>query len=76
MSWNSSPSAARGGPAVSTSAKSLPKIGLARGALGAVVMVFTRPRPAYDVEFVGENGERRALATLSPKQISLPEPVG
>jgi hypothetical protein len=54
----------------------LPQVGLARGALGAVVMVFTRPRLAYEVEFVGENGETRALATLLPKQISVTEPVG
>ena len=48
----------------------LPQIGLSRGALGAVVMVLTRPRLAYEVEFVDENGETRALATLLPKQIS------
>ena len=54
----------------------LPQIGLARGELGAVVMVFTRPRLAYEVEFVGENGETRALATLLPKQISTTAPIG
>jgi hypothetical protein len=54
----------------------LPKIGLSRGALGAVVVVFTRPRLAYEVEFVGENGETRALATLLPKQVSTTAPIG
>jgi hypothetical protein len=54
----------------------LPQIGLARGALGAVVMVFTRPRLAYEVEFVGRNGETHALTTLLPKQISLTQPIG
>ena len=54
----------------------LPQIGLARGAQGAVVMVFTRPRLAYEVEFVDENGETRALTTLLPKQISVTELTG
>jgi hypothetical protein len=54
----------------------LPKIGLARGALGAVVIVFTRPRLAYEVEFVRENGETRALTTLLPKQVCIMQPLG
>ena len=54
----------------------LPQIGLAPGAQGAVVMVFTRPRLAYEVEFVGENGETRAPTTLLPKQLSVTEPAG
>ena len=45
----------------------LVRFGLARG---AVVMVFTRPRLAYEVEFVDEDGKTRALATLRPEQIS------
>ena len=48
----------------------LARFGLARGAVGAVVMVFTRPRLAYEVEFVDEDGKTRALATLRPEQIS------
>ena len=48
----------------------LVQFGLARGAVGAVVMVFTRPRLAYEVEFVDEDGATRALATLLPRQIS------
>jgi Domain of unknown function (DUF4926) len=52
----------------------LPQIGLSRGALGAVVMVFTRPRLAYEVEFVDEDGTTRALTTLLPKQLLLVEP--
>ena len=54
----------------------LPQIGLSRGAVGAVVMVFTRPRLAYEVKFVGEDGATRALTTLLPKQISVAEPIG
>ena len=48
----------------------LVQFGLARDAVGAVVMVFTRPRLAYEVEFVDEDGATRALATLLPRQIS------
>jgi hypothetical protein len=43
------------------------RFGLARG---AVVMVFTRPRLASEVEFVDEDGKTRALATLRPEQVS------
>jgi hypothetical protein len=46
------------------------RFGLARGAVGAVVMVYTRPRLAYEVEFVDEDGATRALATLLPQQIT------
>jgi Domain of unknown function (DUF4926) len=53
----------------------LPDCGLEPGAIGAVVMVFTRPRLAYEVEFVGTAGETRALATLQPEQISATLPV-
>jgi Domain of unknown function (DUF4926) len=48
----------------------LAQLGLGRGAIGAVVLVLTRPRLAYEVEFVDEDGETRALATLRPEQIS------
>jgi hypothetical protein len=50
----------------------LARLGLARGALGAVVMVLTRPRLAYEVEFVDDDGKTRALTTLRPEQISAP----
>jgi hypothetical protein len=52
----------------------LPQIGLSRGALGAVMMVSARPRLAYEVEFVDEDGTTRALTTLLPKQLLLVEP--
>jgi hypothetical protein len=53
----------------------LVQLGLPRGAVGAVVVVFTQPRLAYEVEFVNEDGETRALATLRPKQISATAPT-
>ena len=79
MSRNLSPSTSSDPPIVGQPVylrEALPQIGLARGAQGAVVMVFTRPRLAYEVEFVGENGETRALTTLLPKQISTTAPIG
>ena len=54
----------------------LPRIGLSRGALGAVVMVYTHPRLAYEVEFVDEDGTTRALTTLLPRQVSVSAPGG
>ena len=53
----------------------LPQLGLRRGAVGAVVLVHTRPRLAYEVEFVGEDGGTRGLVTLLPRQISTVQPV-
>jgi hypothetical protein len=56
--------------------EALPQLGLPPGALGAVVLVHTRPRLAYEVEFVREDGGTRGLATLLPSQISPVPPVG
>ena len=53
----------------------LAQLGLPRGAVGAVVVVLTRPRLAYEVEFVNEDGETRALATLRPEQICATAPA-
>ena len=53
----------------------LAQFGLGRGAVGAIVMVFTSPRLGYEVEFVDDHGETRALATLRPEQISATAPT-
>ena len=47
----------------------LPGRGVAAGDRGAVVMVFTDPDLAYEVEFVNEDGSTRALVTLKPEQV-------
>jgi len=56
--------------------ESLPRLGLPSGAIGAVVLVHTRPRLAYEIEFIGEDGGTRGLATLLPSQISIVRPAG
>lgn len=49
----------------------LPKHGLHRGALGAIVAVFDEPYPAYEVEFANDDGETIAQCALKPDQIEL-----
>lgn len=39
------------------------------GDLGTVVMVHTKPRLAYEVEFVGNDGQTIAMLALLPGQI-------
>jgi hypothetical protein len=39
------------------------------GDLGTIVEVCTKPRIAYEVEFVNPDGSTRALQTLTPEQI-------
>lgn len=53
----------------------VPALGLERGAGGAVVLVFTQPRLAYEVEFTDADGKTRALATLTPEQITATAPA-
>lgn len=48
----------------------LPALGLGRGAMGAIVLVHSRPRLAYEVEFVDADGKTRALATVTPEQVA------
>jgi hypothetical protein len=46
-----------------------PEDGLAAGAVGTIVHIFDRPRRAYEVEFVDDDGMTVATATLLPEQI-------
>lgn len=48
----------------------LPALGLGRGAMGAIVLVHSKPRLAYEVEFVDPDGATRALATVTPEQVA------
>lgn len=43
--------------------------GLKKGDIGAVVMVFTEPNEAYEVEFVDNNGDTKAIITVLPNEI-------
>jgi hypothetical protein len=47
----------------------MPDHGVLAGDLGAVVEIYSRPEPAYEVEFVNPDGTTRALLTLSPGQL-------
>ena len=51
-----------------------PELGLARGACGTVVEVFERPRRAYCVEFVADDGATRAEGAFTPDQLSATPP--
>jgi hypothetical protein len=47
----------------------LPAEGLKAGAVGAVVHVFHKPTPAYEVEFVDPDGATTAMVTLTGDQV-------
>jgi hypothetical protein len=51
----------------------LPEQGLKAGAAGTVVHVFHRPRLAYEIEFVDEDGATIALTPLTPDQVRAAE---
>ncbi|WP_110953927.1 DUF4926 domain-containing protein [Anaerosinus massiliensis] len=44
--------------------------GVKRGDIGAIVMVYTEPNEAYEVEFVDENGNTKAQIVLPPDEIA------
>ncbi len=46
-----------------------PTFGLSVGDLGTIVAVFSKPREAYEVEFVNDDGSTKALLTLLPDDI-------
>jgi len=43
--------------------------GLKSGDMGAVLMVYTEPNEAYEVEFVNNDGEMKAQIVLLPNEI-------
>jgi hypothetical protein len=47
----------------------IPEASLKRGTRGAVVLIFSDPAEAYEVEFVNEAGDTVAELALSPDQI-------
>jgi Domain of unknown function (DUF4926) len=46
-----------------------PDDALPAGAVGTIVHIFDKPRRAYEVEFVDDDGVTIATATLLPEQI-------
>lgn len=47
--------------------------GLKKGEIGAVLMVFEKPREAYEVEVLDEDGNLRIQCTLLPEDLELVE---
>lgn len=45
--------------------------GLAKGAIGAIVMEFDKPHEAYEVEFVDDSGATLAQVTFRPSQFAV-----
>lgn len=43
--------------------------GVKCGDIGIIIAVFSKPREAYEVEFLYENGEQKAQCTLLPEEI-------
>jgi Domain of unknown function (DUF4926) len=54
---------------VVTLAVDLPEEGLQAGDIGTVVYLFESPAPAYEVEFVDDDGSTRAMVTLTADQL-------
>jgi hypothetical protein len=53
--------------------KPVPDSELRAGQVGAVVMVFSNPNEAYEVEFCSESGETIAMLALKPDYLSFVE---
>ncbi|MDE6903986.1 MAG: DUF4926 domain-containing protein [Lachnospiraceae bacterium] len=47
--------------------------GLQKGEIGAVLMVFEKPREAYEVEVLDEDGNLKIQCTLLPEDLELVE---
>lgn len=46
------------------------KEGVRRGDIGAIIMVYTEPNEAYEVEFVDKKGNTKAQIVLFPDEIA------
>ncbi|HHZ19813.1 MAG TPA: DUF4926 domain-containing protein [Firmicutes bacterium] len=46
-----------------------PADGLKKGDIGAILMVYTEPNEAYEVEFVDNDGTTKAVITLLPDEV-------
>ena len=53
--------------------KEFPEDGIVQGDIGTIVMAFTKPNEAYEVEFVNDDGTTKAMLTILPDELqSLP----
>lgn len=51
--------------------KDFPEYGIRCGEIGAIVIAFTSPNEAYEVEFVDDHGRTKAMFPISPKDLEL-----
>jgi len=49
--------------------KDFPKEGIKKGEIGTIVMVYTDPHEAYEVEFVNDDGTTKAMFAILPEDI-------
>ncbi|MCL1853868.1 MAG: DUF4926 domain-containing protein [Peptococcaceae bacterium] len=49
--------------------KDFPDEGITRGDIGTIVMAFTIPNEAYEVEFVNSDGTTRAMFAIIPDDL-------
>jgi hypothetical protein len=47
----------------------VPEQGLRAGMEGVIIKIVTQPEPAYEIEFVNDDGTVVAMATLPPQQL-------
>ena len=55
--------------------KSFPDDGITIGDIGTIVMVFSTPNEAYEVEFVNNDGSTKAMFAIDPKDLCLYVPI-
>ncbi|MBP9477864.1 MAG: DUF4926 domain-containing protein [Sebaldella sp.] len=51
------------------SLKNFPEKKIIKGEIGVIVIVFTVPNEAYEVEFVNSDGTTKSIFTLLPEEI-------
>ena len=49
--------------------KDFPKEGIRMGDVGTIVIAFTTPKEAYEVEFVNNDGSTRAMFAILPEDL-------
>ncbi len=49
--------------------KEYPEFNIQKGDIGTIVIVFTNPNEAYEVEFVNNDGSTKAMFAILPEDI-------
>ena len=55
--------------------KNFPEDGIKMGDIGKIVMAFSTPNEAYEVEFVNNDGSTKAMLALGPEDLYLYVPI-